>query len=56
MKHCFCNALLNYSGKLKYKVITDSHRLIVEADNFADRYANDIIFKQELERLKEENL
>jgi hypothetical protein len=54
MKHCFCNALLNYSGKLKYKVITDSHRLIVEADNFADRYANDIIFKQELERLKEE--
>lgn len=54
MKHCFCNALLNYSGKLKYKVITDSHRLIVEADNFADRYASDIIFKQELERLKEE--
>lgn len=54
MKHCFCNALLNYSGRLKYKVINDNHRLILEAENFADRYANDEIFKQQLEKLKEE--
>ena len=54
MKHCFCNALLNYSGRLKYKVISDSHRLIQEAENFADRYANDETFKQQVERLKEE--
>lgn len=54
MKHCFCNALLNYSGRLKYKVISDNHRLILEAENFADRYANDEIFKQYVENLKEE--
>jgi hypothetical protein len=54
MKHCFCNALLNYSGRLKYKVISDNHRLIVEAKNFADRYANDEMFKQHVEKLKDE--
>ncbi len=54
MQHCFCNALLNYSGRLKYKVISDSHRLIQESEIFADRYANDETFKFQVERLKEE--
>ncbi len=54
MKHCFCNALLNYSGRLKYKVISDSHRLILEAENFAERYANDEEFKYLVQSLKDE--
>lgn len=53
-KHCFCNALLNYSGKLKAKEITNNHRLNIESEKFADRYINDPTFKQGLERLKEE--
>lgn len=54
MKHCFCNALLNYSGKLKLKVINDYHLLIKESEHFVDRYVNDRDFKQGLERIKEE--
>lgn len=54
MKHCFCNALLNYSGKLKYKIISDNHNLILESENFASKYAGDITFKQYVDKLKEE--
>lgn len=53
MKHCFCNALLNYSGRLKYKVINDNHKLIAEAENFGNRYANDKAFKENIEKLKD---
>lgn len=55
MRHCFCNALLNYSGKLKYKVATEAHKLIVESENFLNRYYNDEQFKVELEQLKAQN-
>ncbi len=54
MKHCFCNALLNYSGKLKYKTISDNHRLILESESFADKYTNDDAFKLQVDKLKEE--
>lgn len=55
MKHCFCNALLNYSGKMKYKTISDNHRLILESESFADKYTNDAVFKLQIDKLKEEN-
>lgn len=54
MIHCFCNALLNYNGKLKYKIISDNHRLIMESETFANRYAGEVEFKKQVEKLKEE--
>ena len=38
-EHCYCNALLNYSGKLKLKKAEENHQLIVEYDkNYKDEY------------------
>ncbi len=51
-KHCFCNALLNYSGKLKKKIISDMHNLIVESDRFEEKYRSDAKFISDLEHLK----
>ncbi|MDO4301874.1 MAG: hypothetical protein Q4D26_10845 [Clostridia bacterium] len=55
MKHCFCNALLNYSGKLKYKTATDAHALIADSETYAARYMYDENFREGVERLQEEN-
>lgn len=55
MKHCFCNALLNYSGKLKYKTATDAHALIVDSETYADRYMYDKNFREDIERLQTYN-
>lgn len=55
MKHCFCNALFNYSGRLKYKTATDAHALIVDSETYADRYMHDKNFREGVERLKTEN-
>ena len=55
MKHCFCNALLNYSGKLKYKIATDAHALIVDSETYADRYMYDEKFREDIERLRTDN-
>ena len=53
MEHCFCNALLNYSGKLKYKTANDFHKLIIASSDFAARYQYDRNFKKQLLNLKE---
>ena len=38
-EHCYCKALLNYSGKLKLKKAEENHQLIVEYDkNYKDEY------------------
>ena len=37
-KHCFCNALLNYSGKLKYKTANDNHIANIRALEYAENY------------------
>lgn len=55
MKHCFCNALLNYSGRLKYKTAIDAHALIVDSETYADRYMHDKNFREGVERLQTEN-
>lgn len=54
MEHCFCNALLNYSGRLKYTTAKTFHNLIVASADFAYRYSYDPVFQIELSNLKKE--
>lgn len=55
MKQCYCNALLNYSGKLKYKFAETAHDLIVDSEQYAERYENDASFRKGLEEMKKSN-
>ncbi len=52
MEHCFCNALLNYSGMLKYKTATDFHSLITISENFKSLYDSDLDFRKQLSGLE----
>ena len=54
MKHCFCSALLNYSGRLKQKIMENNAKLNMEAQTFADKYSQDEKFRTDLERIKED--
>lgn len=54
MKHCFCSALLNYSGRLKQKIIENNAKLNMEAQTFKDKYSKDEKFRTDLERIKED--
>lgn len=45
MEHCFCNALLNYSGKLKLKEAEENHKLIEATKEYMHSYKNDKNFK-----------
>lgn len=55
MEHCFCNALLNYSGHLKYKHACDSHSFIVARAAYIEKLNNDVNFKKELSEYKSKN-
>lgn len=55
MEHCFCNALLSYSGKLKYETAKKSHDLIVTSEEFQYKYKNDPVFTANLFDLKVKN-
>lgn len=52
---CYCNALLNYSGKLKKKVADDNYLANMQAETFVDRWENDKDFQKQLERLRTSN-
>lgn len=52
MEHCFCNALLNYSGMLKYRTAKDFNNLIVAAQDFAHKYDCDPVFCKQLSDLQ----
>lgn len=54
MEHCFCNALLNFSGYQKLKEANDNHELIIKSENFKWQYENDKNFKAELLKIKNE--
>lgn len=54
MKYCFCSALLNYSGRLKQKIMENNAKLNMEAQTFADKYSQDEKFRTDLERIKED--
>jgi len=52
MEHCYCNALLNYSGKLKYETAKAFHNLIIASEDFQNKYINDPVFTAQLFDLK----
>lgn len=52
MKHCFCNALLNFSGKLKYKYAESRHKIILESEKYLEKYKSDPNF---INYISEEN-
>lgn len=52
MEHCYCNALLNYSGKLKYKVAKAFHDLIVSSEDLQYKYTNDQTFPTQLSAIQ----
>lgn len=54
MEHCFCNALLNYSGSLKYRKAKEFHDLIMKSKNFNALYNNNHDFFMKLSNLKNE--
>jgi hypothetical protein len=47
-KHCFCNALLDYSGKLKLRKADLYHRLNIDSERYRFRYENDQRWKNDL--------
>jgi hypothetical protein len=51
MRHCYCNGLLNYSGRLKYKTAEDNHKAIVESEQYVERYQNDPSFIEDISKL-----
>lgn len=55
MKHCFCNALLDYSGYNKLRVANANHNLILYSEKFRWLYDNDENFKSYLLRIKDVN-
>lgn len=54
MRHCFCNALLNYSGKLKGTVIENNYKLNEQAKRFGYLFKFDNEFKMWLNTIKQE--
>ena len=55
MENSFCNALLNYSGMLKYKTAQAFHNLITTTDDWIDRYDTDSALRKSINDLKDIN-
>lgn len=53
MEHCFCNALLDYSGHRKLKEANINHNLILYSEKFKWQYDNDEEFKAYLLNIKD---
>ncbi|EJT6170772.1 hypothetical protein QTI99_06505 [Clostridium perfringens] len=54
MEHCFCNALLDYSGYRKMRQADANHLCILDSEKYKDRYNFDNDFKEGLLNLKNE--
>lgn len=52
MRHCYCNALLNYSGMLKKQQIDTNARAIEAADIMIERINSDAEYRRQFEKLK----
>lgn len=52
MEHCHCNALLNYSGRLKYHIAKQFEDLLEASTEFSSRYENDPNFVRDINALK----
>ena len=46
MKHCYCNALLNYSGRMIYMTAVANHDAILDSEHYVERYNSDSSFRQ----------
>lgn len=55
MEHCHCNALLNYSGRLKYEIAKRFEDLVKKSESFSYLYQNDFEFVRELNSIKTKN-
>lgn len=55
MEHCYCNALLNYSGYKKLEQIKKNYRCIKDSETYKERYDKDLKFESELLATKESN-
>jgi len=55
MEHSFCNALLNYSGKLKMSMADANHNLILEAEKIIHMFKTDEAYKSQLLNASAEN-
>ncbi len=53
LEHCFCNALLDFSGKLKYHTAQNSHNAIEASKAFSYQYTSDSDWRKKLEDMKE---
>lgn len=54
-EHCFCNALLDYSGKLKLRRADDNHFLNLDSQMYKFKYKNDKNWKLSLLDRKHKN-
>lgn len=55
MEHCYCNALLDYSGYNKFKQANENHNCILNSETFKVKYKYDKEFKSDLLKLKDNN-
>lgn len=55
MEHCFCNALLNYSGALKYKTAKAFHDSILKAEKLSEMEHLCGLVKEDMKRRNPKN-
>lgn len=53
MRHCFCNALLDYSGKQKQQKLESNEKLIREVESYPTRYYKDAVLRYQINKLKD---
>lgn len=51
MKHCFCNALLNFSGRLKYKVAENNHKVMLDSESYVEKCKLDPNFINDIAKI-----
>lgn len=57
LEHCYCNALLDYSGELKFKKAKKNHDIIFKTNELLEKKRNNKEeFEKELLKVKEVNL
>ena len=52
LEHCFCNALLDYSGDLKLKKADINHKINLDSESYRSRYENDDKWKHDLDAIR----
>lgn len=55
LEHCYCNALLDYSGKLKLEKAKRNHDIIIKTNELLEQQNNKDEFEKNLLKIKEVN-